>query len=44
MTIRAVANTHAALWYLVAATALYLGVPVISRDREIRAPVVATIW
>lgn len=29
---------------IVAATALHLGVPVISRDRKIRASVVATIW
>ena len=29
---------------IVAATALYLGVPVISRDRKIRASIVTTIW
>lgn len=29
---------------IVAATALHLGVPVISRDRKIRASAVATIW
>jgi len=29
---------------IVAATALHLGVPAISRDRKIRASVVATIW
>jgi PIN domain nuclease of toxin-antitoxin system len=29
---------------IVAATALHLGVPVISRDRKIRASIVTTIW
>ncbi len=29
---------------IVAATALYLGVPVISRDRKIQSSLVATIW
>lgn len=29
---------------IVAATGLYLGVPVISRDRKIRSSMVATIW
>ncbi|MCS6839305.1 MAG: PIN domain-containing protein [Roseiflexaceae bacterium] len=29
---------------IVAATALYLGVPVISRDRRIKSSIVATVW
>ena len=29
---------------IIAATALHLGVPVISRDGKIRASTVATIW
>jgi PIN domain nuclease of toxin-antitoxin system len=61
---RAVADTHAVIWYLfddsrlsdsarsyieqvtiaIAATALYLNVPVITRDRKIQASNLQTIW
>jgi predicted nucleic acid-binding protein len=30
--------------HMIAATALYLGVPVVSRDRKIRYSAVTTIW
>jgi PIN domain nuclease of toxin-antitoxin system len=56
MAIHVVADTHTVLWYLyndprlslpdriVAATALRLGVPVVSRDRKIRSSIVTAIW
>ena len=44
----AVADTHTVIWYIfddvIAATALYLGVPLISRDRKIRLTDIETIW
>ena len=46
--LRAVADTHSLIWYLedsiIAATALHLGLPLISRDRKIQLSDVDTIW
>ncbi len=64
--IRAVADTHAVIWYLYndarlsptartwiedaaaageqSATALYLGLPIISRDRKIQASNLTAVW
>jgi PIN domain nuclease of toxin-antitoxin system len=50
------ADTHAALWFLedddrlsmpdrvIAATALFHGVPLVTRDAKIRSCGIATIW